>query len=81
MKSAVLFALWFCSCKGDPSTYSSKSFSEKSLNGKGKFLCAILVNQTANDKIYFQKTNVLIKHLPPLCFIPSWRLCPWKAVI
>ncbi|AVQ13366.1 Penicillin-binding protein, transpeptidase domain protein [Leptospira santarosai] len=62
--ASVLFALWFCFCKID----SQKSFSEKSLNGKGKFLCAILVNQTANNKTYFQKNECLHKTPPSSLF-------------
>ncbi|EMO46949.1 penicillin-binding transpeptidase domain-containing protein [Leptospira santarosai] len=62
--TSVLFALWFCFCKID----SQKSFSEKSLNGKGKFLCAILVNQTANNKTYFQKNECLHKTPPSSLF-------------
>ncbi|EMK12493.1 hypothetical protein LEP1GSC066_1366 [Leptospira sp. serovar Kenya str. Sh9] len=64
---SILYALWLCSCKN---TSSSKSFSEKSLNGKGKFLCAILINQTANDKIYFQKNECSYKTPPLPYFIP-----------
>ncbi|MDI7155247.1 penicillin-binding transpeptidase domain-containing protein [Leptospira santarosai] len=62
--TSVLFALWFCFCKID----SQKSFSEKSLNGKSKFLCAILVNQTANNKTYFQKNECLHKTPPSSLF-------------
>ncbi|EMS89143.1 penicillin binding protein transpeptidase domain-containing protein [Leptospira noguchii] len=64
---SFLVILLFLSCKTDSSNSSlnTKSFSEKSL--KGNF-CAILVNQTTNNKIYFQKDECFHKTPPSSLF-------------
>ncbi len=64
-----LVILSFLSCKINSSNYilSTKSFSEKSLNGN---LCAILINQTTNNKIYFQKDECFYKTPPSSLFHP-----------
>lgn len=64
-----LVILSFLSCKINSSNYilSTKSFSEKNLNGN---LCAILINQTTNNKIYFQKDECFYKTPPSSLFHP-----------
>nr|WP_061248701.1 penicillin-binding transpeptidase domain-containing protein [Leptospira alstonii] len=70
MKKGVVFILlvfWILSCKSEPSI-PSQSFSERSLNAEGKFLCAILIDQTANNRIYFQKDECSYKTPPSSLF-------------
>ncbi|EMY77537.1 penicillin-binding protein, transpeptidase domain protein [Leptospira weilii serovar Ranarum str. ICFT] len=68
MKNGIAFILLvfgFLSCKSE-SSVSHKSFSERSLNDR--FLCAILINQTANHGIYFQKDECSFKTPPSSLF-------------
>ncbi|AYV54726.1 penicillin binding protein transpeptidase domain-containing protein [Leptospira kmetyi] len=74
--SLVLILVWIFSCKSDPVIPSlpPMPFSEKNLNGEGKFLCAILINQTARNKIYFQKDECFYKTPPSSLFHPYLAL-------
>ncbi|WP_243399440.1 penicillin-binding transpeptidase domain-containing protein [Leptospira ellisii] len=67
----------FLVCRSEPSRseLSPMSFSEKKLGSEnGRFVCAILTNVTARNKIYFQKEECSYKTPPSSLYHPVLTL-------